>query len=92
MHGNFFVGLQEVDNMTRENIQDELKAVKEDNAADEGNFSFNALICVLHLSLLERSTEFLVCLCLKLYVNFWYRSLLYFVRNFVRDDLECACG
>jgi hypothetical protein len=38
MHDYFFVGLQEVDNMTRENIQDELKAIKEDNAADEGNF------------------------------------------------------
>ncbi|KAK2404607.1 pre-rRNA-processing protein TSR1 protein [Trifolium repens] len=29
------VSMMEVDNMTRENIQDELKAIKEDNAADE---------------------------------------------------------
>ncbi|GAU12824.1 hypothetical protein TSUD_73110 [Trifolium subterraneum] len=29
------VSMMEVDNMTRENIQDELKAIREDNAADE---------------------------------------------------------
>jgi hypothetical protein len=46
MHDYFFVGLQEVDNMTRENIQDELKAIKEDNAADEGKLSFYGLVCV----------------------------------------------
>lgn len=30
------LGLQEVDNMTREKIQDELKELKEAHAADEG--------------------------------------------------------
>jgi hypothetical protein len=32
------LGLQEVDNMTREKIQDELKELKEAHAADEGIF------------------------------------------------------
>ena len=35
--------LQEVDNLTREKIQDELKELKEAHAADEGAF-----LCVLY--------------------------------------------
>jgi len=38
------LGLQEVDNMTREKIQDELKELKEAHAADEGTFFFYVLI------------------------------------------------
>jgi hypothetical protein len=51
MHGNFFVVLQEIDNMTIKNLQDELKAIKEDNAADEGNFFPLMVSCVCYTSL-----------------------------------------
>lgn len=40
MRNYFFVGLQEVDSMTKEKIQDELKELKEAHAADEGIFLF----------------------------------------------------
>lgn len=76
-HDYFFVGLQEVDSMTREKIQDELKELKEAHAADEGILSF---IFVLGL----------VCPCFKLCLNYFACAFgsyfLHVVGNFAIDD------
>jgi len=69
MHDCFSVTLQEVDNLTREKIQDELKELKEAHAADEGAFfPFSILINIQlsHLLLLET-------------MNFWYGLHLKFI-------------
>jgi transcription initiation factor IIE alpha subunit len=58
MHDYFFVGFQEVDDMTEEKIQDELKAIKEAHAADEGNFYYFMFLClsVCHICFLLEKT------------------------------------
>jgi hypothetical protein len=76
------LGLQEVDNMTREKIENELKELKEAHAADEGMFFFYVLIgfitlYMLHLPFFLERRESLVCLCLTLHVNFFVLFLLY---------------
>ena len=81
MHDYFFVGFQEVDDTTEEKIQDELNAIKEAHAADEGNFF---ILCsrVLYL---------------KLKVNLIFQFILsgsyilHFVENFAIGDIECTC-
>lgn len=53
--------LQEVDNLTREKIEDELNELKEAHAADEGAFlSFSILISIYwsNLSLLKKAWIF----------------------------------
>jgi len=69
--------------MTEKKIQDELKAIKEAHAADEGNFF---ILC-----------SHVVLLCLKLKVNLVFQFILsgsyilHFVGNFAMGDMECAC-
>jgi hypothetical protein len=53
------LGLQEVDNMTREKIENELKELKEAHAADEGMFFFYVLIGFITLYMLH--FPFLFC-------------------------------
>jgi hypothetical protein len=66
------LGLQEVDNMTREKIENELKELKEAHAADEGMFFFYVLIGFITLYMLH--FPFLFCFYL-----YFLSCLLHFI-------------
>lgn len=80
--------------MTEEKIQDELKAIKEAHAADEGNFFYLMFSCLVTLAfLLEKTTKCLVFLKLKVYLFRFILSgsyNLYFVYLSV-EDLQFYC-